>query len=216
MNLDILPAAAEFKFADEGATGEFTGYGSTFGNIDQGGDIVERGAFADALKERTPADIKMLFQHNAAGFPIGDWLEIRENDRGLVVRGRLDLDDPDGARAYNAMRKGRLKGLSIGYRIRPDGAQYERNGRVRRIKSVDLFEISVVNFPMNTRALTSQVKSENLTIRDAERVLRDAGFSRKEAAAIVAAGFKAMPQRDADEPGDELAAMRRLLTTLSP
>lgn len=217
--MDRLETTAEFKFAevDADAKGTFEGYASTFGNVDQGGDIVERGAFAETLKAKAAGDIAMLFQHNSYGFPIGDWLEMRENDRGLVVRGRLDLDDPDGARVYGALSKGRIKGLSIGFRIRPGGAEWDKSGRTRRIKSVDLHEVSVVTFPMNTRAQVARVKSLTADVpveRLIEEGLRDAGYSKSDAMKLVS-DFKAKFGRG--DPGTDdanTAALQRLLSTL--
>ncbi len=220
--------AAEFKFADiETTPGEFTGYASTFGNVDRGGDVVERGAFLKTLSLKSPSDVLMLLQHNAKGYPIGDWLEIRENDHGLMVRGRLDLEDPDGARVYNAMKKGRLKGMSIGYFIPKGGAEMNRNG-VRHLKEIALEEISIVTRPMNTRALADGVKLlGDMTAEDFREIeddLRDAGFSGTERKRAVSV-FKKFLQRDAGEPimtpRDEAVAaewadlIRRNIATLS-
>lgn len=213
-----LFTAAEFKFAStETTTGEFEGYASVFGNVDLGGDVVERGAFVDTLAQKKPSEIAMLFQHNAMGFPIGDWLDMRENDRGLVVRGQLDLTDPDGARAHNAMVKGRIKGLSIGYRIKPGGAEWDKSGRVRRIKSADLHEVSVVTFPMNPRAQVARVKSiaaDQPAERLVEEALRDAGYSRKDSETLIAR-IKAKTGRG--DPGAEAvtaAELQRLVSIL--
>jgi uncharacterized protein len=213
---DTIEAAAEFKFADADAAarGEFVGYASVFGNIDMGGDIVERGAFGATLQKRGAGDVAMLWGHDMRQPPIGKWLELREDDRGLMARGQLILDVLKARDVHALMKEGALKGLSIGYRISEGGAEFERNGRVRRIKSVDLFEISVVTMPMNTRAQVQRVKSALPTIRDAEEALREAGFSRSEAKAIVASGFNAMPQRDAGEAG-ETQALKSLLATLT-
>ncbi|HEV7455920.1 MAG TPA: HK97 family phage prohead protease [Roseococcus sp.] len=213
---DFIEASAEFKFADPeaAARGEFVGYASVFGNIDLGGDIVERGAFSSTLQKRGAGDVAMLWGHDVRQPPIGKWLELREDDRGLMAKGQLILDVAKARDVHALMKEGALKGLSIGYRVAEGGAEFERNGRVRRIKAVDLFEISVVTMPMNTRAQVQRVKGEGPTIRDAEEALREAGFSRSEAKAILAHGFKAMPQRDADEAGQS-QELKRLLATLT-
>jgi HK97 family phage prohead protease len=213
---DQFDAPAEFKFIDDGAIarGEFIGYGSTFGNVDLGGDIIERGAFRDTLAKVKPSDIPMLWGHDTRQPPIGKWLEIKEDDRGLMVRGQLILDVAKARDVHALMKEGALRGLSIGYTVPDGGATFERNGRIRRIKKVDLIEISVVTMPMNPRANVSRVKG-NLTITDAERGLRDAGFSRSEAKAILAKGFKAISLRDAEEEADpSIAALQRLLSTI--
>lgn len=225
--MEHFETAAEFKFADADAMqrGEFEGYASTFGNVDLGGDIVERGAFSETLKKRTPADISLFFNHKSLGIPIGDWVDMRENDRGLVVKGRIDLDDPEGRRVHNAMSKGRLKGLSIGYRVAPGGAEIA--GRVRRLKALDLHEISVVTNPMNTRALMSRVKSafdlDASDWREIEAAVKAAGVSNANAVRAVA-GVKNWLRREAGEPDtsprDEGGAalvelIRRNIATLS-
>jgi HK97 family phage prohead protease len=219
-------ASAEFKFAgEETPVGEFTGYASTFGNVDLGGDIIERGAFLETLSRKSPSDVLMLLQHNARSYPIGDWLEMRENDQGLIVRGRLDLEDPDGARVYNAMKKGRLKGLSIGYMIPKGGADMDRNG-TRRLKKISLAEISIVTVPMNPRAQANRVKDALSVkqIRDLEATLREKSISRADAVTAVSC-FKDWIQRDAEVPNttprDEVVAaelaeiLRRNIATLS-
>ena len=226
-----IDGAAEFKFADAdaGVRGEFAGYGSIFGNTDLGGDIVERGAFAATLQKRKAADVAMLWGHDTRQVPIGRWLEMQEDDRGLKVRGQLTLDIPRAREVHAALKEGTVKGLSIGYRIPPGGAELDGNGRVRRIKSVDLFEVSVVTFPMNQRAQVARVKSVALLsvdeIKELEDLLRDAGASGAERKRAVSV-FKKWLQRDAEEPGSaprdeavaaEIAALlRRNLAIINP
>lgn len=222
-------AEAEFKFVDADATarGEFIGYASTFGNVDLGGDIVEAGAFRDTITKRGAGGVAMLWGHDTRQPPIGKWLELREDDRGLVARGQLILDVARARDVHALMREGALKGLSIGYRIPPGGAEMDRRG-ARRIKSADLLEISVVTFPMNARAQVSRVKSvDDLTtedIREIEATLRDAGLSRGDAVKAIS-GFKTWLRRDAEVPStaprDEADAaslaeiIRRNIATLS-
>lgn len=171
--------------------GSFEGYASTFGNVDQGMDIVERGAFANSIAARKP---KMLWQHDVRQV-IGVWDEMKEDERGLFVRGRLLKDVRLGREAMALMRAGALDSMSIGYRVKE--AAEDGGGRVRRLLEVDLFEVSLVTFAMNEAATVTAVKSIT-TEREFEAFLRDAGYSRKEAAAITLHGFKAITgQRDA-------------------
>jgi HK97 family phage prohead protease len=231
MERDWLDGAAEFKFADgdAGARGEFMGYGSIFGNTDLGGDIVERGAFAATLAKRDASDVAMLWGHDVRQVPIGKWLDMREDDRGLQVRGQLTLDIPQARNVHAALKDGTVKGLSIGYRIPPGGAEMDRGGKVRRIKSVDLFEVSVVTFPMNQRAQVARVKSAAALsvdeIKELEDLLRDAGASGSERKRAVSV-FKQWLQRDVGEPDSaprdeavaaEIAALlRRNLAIINP
>jgi HK97 family phage prohead protease len=173
--------------------GYFEGYASVFGIVDQGLDVVERGAFAKSLG--SGRKVKMLWQHDMSQ-PIGVWDEIREDERGLFVKGRLLKDVQKGREAMALMRAGALDSMSIGYRTIE--AASEGNGRVRKLMEVDLFEVSLVTFPMLPDAKVTAVKSIT-TEREFEKFLRDAGYSRKDAAAITLHGFKAVTdQRDAE------------------
>lgn len=202
----IRPAACEMKFTaldlkrvDE--TGVFEGYASLFNREDMGGDVIAPGAFAESLAKRSPAAIKLLFQHDP-GQPIGVWLAIDEDQRGLFARGRLM---PEVARAREVlalMRAGAIDGLSIGFKA----VRARRDARtgVRRLEKVDLWEISIVTFPMLPEARIATVKKRPFsqrapTAREFERWLtRDAGLTRREARAVLCAGFKGlMALRDA-------------------
>jgi HK97 family phage prohead protease len=136
--------------------GIIEGYASLFGVEDQGRDIVMPGAFRASLAERGVANIRMLFQHDPAQ-PIGVWDEIREDARGLYVRGHLIEGAARAKEILTLMQGGALDGLSIGFRTRR--AQRDpRNGR-RRLYNIDLWEISVVTFPMLPGARVSAMKS---------------------------------------------------------
>jgi uncharacterized protein len=195
-------AECEYKFADADASarGEFVGYASTFGNVDQGGDIVERGAFARSLQAKKLADIPMFFNHDHRGIPIGKWTQLEEDDRGLMAKGSLTLDIPKARDVHAAMKDGTVRGMSIGYRVKGDDVAFDRGGTVRRIKNVDLMEISVVTQPMNLRAQVGRVKSiDDLSaedIRDLEATLRSKGLSRADAVKAIS-GLKDWLQREA-------------------
>jgi HK97 family phage prohead protease len=172
--------------------GIFEGYASVFGVVDQGMDVVERGAFMKSLG--SGRKVKMLWQHDVSQ-PIGVWDEIREDDRGLFVRGRLLKEVAKGREAMALLRAGALDSMSIGYRT--IAATDEAGGRVRKLMEVELHEISLVTFPMLPDAKVTSVKSIT-TEREFEAFLRDAGYSRKEATAIALHGFKGLSgQRDA-------------------
>ena len=155
----------------------FEGYGSVFGNVDLGGDIVAPGAFAKSLAEH---DIKgsvplLLWMHDPAQVA-GRWHELREDARGLYVRGEL-ADTTLGREVRTLLKMGAVRGLSIGYRV--TDIDYDRAGH-RVIKQAELVEVSVVSLPMNPAAQVTSAKVE--TIRDFESVARDAfGLSRRDA-----------------------------------
>ena len=134
------------------------GYASYFGIADRGNDIVEPGAYAAALKRLSDAgrSIKMLWQHDPAE-PIGVWDEVREDAKGLDVKGRL-LDDVARAREAAALlAAGAIDGLSIGYRTVK--ATKDEAGR-RRLAELELWEVSLVTFPMLPEARVG-AKGEN-------------------------------------------------------
>jgi HK97 family phage prohead protease len=135
--------------------GTFAGYASLFGRTDLGRDMVVRGAFAASLRKRGTGGIKMLYQHDP-GQPIGVWDEIREDDRGLFVKGRLTAGVARAREVLSLMRAGALDGLSIGYRtVR---GRSDRKAGIRQLLEVDLWEISVVTFPMLPEARIEAVK----------------------------------------------------------
>ncbi|MDK9697794.1 MAG: HK97 family phage prohead protease [Siculibacillus sp.] len=141
---------------DVAADGTFSGHAALFGVEDLAHDVIEPGAFAASLTRRGAEGVKMLWHHDPAE-PIGRWLEIREDARGLFVRGRLL---PEIARAREAaalMRAGVLDGLSIGFRA-VAGRRDQKSG-VRRLRAIDLWEISLVTFPMQIDARVARIET---------------------------------------------------------
>lgn len=137
------------------ARGVFEGYASLFDREDLGRDVIQRGAFAASLVKRGAAGIRMLYQHDAAQ-PIGVWISIGEDVRGLKVKGRLNLDVARAREVHSLMRSGALDGLSIGYRAVK--ASREPKTGIRRLTEIDLWEISIVTFPMLPEARVTRVK----------------------------------------------------------
>ena len=137
------------------ADGTVEGYASLFGEIDQARDMVMRGAFADTLRLRGVNRIPMLFQHDPAE-PVGVWLELREDHRGLYARGRLIPEVTRGRELLSLLRAGAINGLSIGFRTVQ--GRIDPRTRVRRLHAVDLWEISIVTFPLLSGARVRAVK----------------------------------------------------------
>jgi len=130
------------------------GYASVFGHPDRGGDVVQPGAYAASLQElkREGRKVKMLWQHDPAQ-PIGVWDEVREDRRGLFVRGRLLRDVARGREAAALVEAGAIDGLSIGYRTK----RAARDGAGRRLlHELELWEVSLVTFPMLAEARVGQ------------------------------------------------------------
>lgn len=166
----------------------------------------------DGAKERElerDADIRMLYQHDPAE-PIGTWLDIAEDARGLHVRGRLTPGVGRAREVLELMRAGALDGLSIGFRTVK--ARKDARGGLRRIIEADLWEISVVTFPMLPEARVETVKGGRRlpTTREFERWLtRDAKLTRWEARAVIARGFTSLVrERDAARGTPEALAAR--------
>lgn len=152
MNNDVQDFGLEHKFArfgdglalHDGAVIE--GYASLFGAADQGGDVVGKGAYAASLSEagRNDRSIKMLWQHDPAQ-PIGVWDEVREDEKGLWVKGRLLTATQRGQEAAALIEAGAIDGLSIGYRT----VRATKNGKGQRLlQELELWEVSLVTFPM--------------------------------------------------------------------
>ncbi|WP_445216199.1 HK97 family phage prohead protease [Bradyrhizobium sp. Pa8] len=135
--------------------GTFSGYASRFGITDLGRDVVMPGAFTKTLLQ-SPGKIKMLLQHDTAR-PVGVWKSLVEDSFGLKVTGQLVLDSTQGRDTYALLKAGALDGLSIGYVSKKDS--FDRTKNVRRLEAVDLFEISIVTFPMLPSATVERVKS---------------------------------------------------------
>jgi uncharacterized protein len=144
------------------AKGVFVGYASLFNRRDGAGDIVMPGAFRASLMRRGADGIRMLFQHNPAE-PVGIWLDIAEDERGLRVRGRLNQEVQRG-RELNALLVERaLDGLSIGFKT----VKASRANGARLLHHVDLWEISLVTFPMLEGARVSAIKAGALAAANA-------------------------------------------------
>jgi HK97 family phage prohead protease len=148
------PLACERKFSgaplarvDE--DGRFEGYASLFGIVDLGQDRVLDGAFRESLARRGAAGVKMLWSHDP-NQPIGLWEAIGEDLIGLHVRGRLNLEVQKAREAHALMRSGAVDGLSIGFKA--EKARRDPHSGVRTLERVDLWEVSIVTFPMLPQA----------------------------------------------------------------
>jgi HK97 family phage prohead protease len=143
------------------AEGTFEGYASVFNIPDTGRDIVMPGAFTHSLAKRGLRGVKLLWQHEPAQ-PLGTWLALKEDARGLKVRGRLNLEVARARELLALMREGAVDGLSIGFRT--ERAASDRKSGVRLLKQVDLWEISLVTFPMLPQARVTCVKRRDAAL----------------------------------------------------
>lgn len=180
---------------DDDGSMTFSGYGAYFNNIDSYGDIIVPGAFKNAVNyaKRTGDYPALMVQHGADGYtPVGIFTKMTEDENGLYVEGKL-ADTERGREYYTLMKmepRPAIKGMSIGYFTRKAEYPSEENrksfpkGCTRKILDVELVEISLVTVPANKKATITGVKSEFI-VRDAEKALKEAGYSASEAKTII-------------------------------
>lgn len=154
---------------------EFEGYASLFNVPDSAGDVVAPGAFAASLRREGLSRVRMLYQHIAAE-PIGVWEEMREDARGLYVKGRILTDIERGRDVLALLREGALNGLSIGFRTRR--ARRDPATGHRTLLEIELWEVSVVTFPLLKESTVTAIGAKDAelakTIRRAAAILRAA------------------------------------------
>ena len=176
-------------------TGEFEGYGSTFGGEpDSYGDVIAPGAYAESLDSHKAKGTmpKLFWQHNSDE-PIGKWLEAKEDAHGLLMRGKLNMSVQRGREAHSLLKEGDIDGLSIGYRIKEYSVDTESG--VWTLQKLDLIEVSVVSVGANESAVVQSVKAakaahdllerlkagDRLTEREFETWLKGLGFTNSQA-----------------------------------
>ena len=204
----LKPIEVELKLANSDS-GDIAGYGSTFRNVDFGGDVCAAGCFAKSLTEHEAAGTMpaMLWSHDPAQ-PVGVWTGAFEDLKGLRMEGHLTLGTQRGAEARALAKDGALA-LSIGYATRD--AIYDDGSRI--LKDVRLFEVSLVGMPMNSQARIISIKSAGQAaeeIRSAiafERFLKQNGFANSLARRLAAGWKDAIGRRDDDEAAEKLVAM---------
>lgn len=213
---EVRSFALQIKAAGDDGTVE--GYGSVFGVRDNYDDVIAKGAFVQSLKDHKAAGTMpaMLWQHDADK-PIGVWTEMVEDEKGLRIKGQLAMETIKGKEAHALLKMGALNGLSIGFMSKEWA--YDRETEVRTLTAIDLWEVSLVTFPANEKARVTNVKSadEMATPKDAEKALRDAGFSKSDATAFVSRVMR-MGEVRSDSANSTAVAMKaadRLLRSLT-
>lgn len=192
----------QFEAKEISAKGEFSGYLSVFHTIDAYKERVMPGAFEDTLRDwkakgRLPP---ILWQHRAAE-PLGPYTKMHEDTKGLYVEGELMVDEiPQAAIARTLMIKKVVTGQSIGFETIVD--QYDKETGIFSLIRLNLWEGSIVTFPANVDAQVEAVKSmlgegKMPSLKEFEEALRDVGFSRTQAKAIVGHGYAGL-LRDAE------------------
>lgn len=153
-------------------TGEFSAYASVFDNVDSYGDVIRKGAFAESLKEWEDSGntMPLLYGHDF-GDPfsnIGAVTKAEEDDHGLKISAKIDLDNPKGAQVFRLLKEKRLSQMSFAFDVQ-DGAPIEKDGEYAyELRKVKLYECSVVPIGANQ-------DTEILAVKALARVLDDAG-----------------------------------------
>jgi HK97 family phage prohead protease len=180
-------------------SGEFEGYGSTFGGEpDSYGDVIAKGAYKSSLEAHKVRGSmpKMFWQHDPSQ-PIGKWMDAVEDQKGLLMRGKLNMGVQRGNEAYSLLKEGDIDGLSIGYRIK--GYEVDTDSGVWTLTEIDLQEVSVVSIGANENATVESVKAakaahnlterlkagDQLSGREFETFLKGLGLSNSEAERAV-------------------------------
>lgn len=196
----IILSKAEIE-TDE--TGTIEGYASVYYGNDSYNDTIVKGAFDDCVNaEEKP---KMFFNHDRYSVPIGKWEEVMADDRGLYVKGRLNLEVSQAKDVYSAVKAGDIDGFSVCMMIDPahytlkDANDQWGGGFIEHVEALP--EISVVTFPADKSARIAKVKSADFEpftrLSDFERFLRDAGFSKSVATGFISR-FKAVALAQGD------------------
>lgn len=213
----IILSKAEIETNEAGT---IEGYASVYYGTDSYGDTIVKGAFDDCVQsEEKP---KMFFNHDRYSVPIGKWEEVTADDKGLYVKGKLNLEVSQAKDVYSAVKAGDIDGFSVCMMIDPahytlkDASDQWGGGYIEHVEALP--EISVVTFPADKAARIEKVKSIDFSkfanLSDFEHLLRDAGFSKSTATGIVSR-FKAvaLAQGDpdtaakAETTNDELSAI---------
>ena len=205
--------------------GTFAGYGSTFGNVDDGNDRVVLGAFKDTLHAfRGKGQLPMMPWFHDWKQPIGEWTGMDEDSKGLAVEGALWVEGNKLGRTpiekseqiRNLFLSNGPKGLSIGYDAKESSFSTEGDKKrlVRNLKRVELFEVSPVPFGMNREATVTAAKCATFSgalperKRELEARLRDVGLSRRDAMRLISGGWSVLVR-------DDEAGLAKALSDLS-
>ena len=188
-----------FKTDKVSEDGTFKGYASVFGNIDSYNEIVAAGAFGKSLEEaRKSGPVPILWQHDSTQ-PIGGDELLTEDTHGLKADGFLLINEiPQARQAHALLKRGVVKGLSIGYQV--DADSVDKKTGVRTLHELSLKEYSIVTFPANTLANVESVKhavreGRLPTLSEFEDFLREAGFSKSQATAVAGHGLRKLLDR---------------------
>lgn len=171
----------------------FEGYGAVFNNVDSDNDIIIPGAFTETLA--SDRKVKMCWQHSFYDV-IGGFTEMREDDKGLFVKGRINLGVEKGREAYALLKAGDIDSMSIGYSCQ----EREYRDGIRYIKKATLYEVSLVTEPANSSAVVTSVKFDQIKdLASIEKLLMTKGFTSADAKSLISTVKELSLKRDAGE-----------------
>lgn len=194
--------------SEESGSGYFVGYASVFGNVDSYGEVMEKGAFSDTLKEWEGRKIPVFYGHDLTNPEnnIGYVESAEEDDTGLLVRCVVDTEGPsNGPIVYKLLKEGRIDRMSFGFYVN----DADHKGGVTYIKKVSLLEVSVVPAPANPEAAISEVKSSkkesDMTPEDIEKLIVEPIIKHIDEAFEKYVGDEEDPKPEEDKPADDQA-----------
>lgn len=197
---DIETKSLSFKMAEDDSLGRFSGDAATYGNVDLAGDIVLPGAFNKCIAENG-IHYPLLWSHNQNDV-IGSF-NVKDLEASLGIEGSFNMDVQRGREGYALLKRGDLKGLSIGYIVRD--CDWDQDGH-RLLKELELVEVSLVAIPCNPEA-TAEAKTMSLAKKSSLAELDEetrADFKKlvKEALAEINE-TEEDPKAETDEPTEE-------------
>lgn len=215
---------AKTDFSEDEDYYHFSGYGATFGNLDRGGDIIKSGAFTTTLKEFAP---KFCYQHDMQD-PIGVFTEIKEDSKGLFVRGKMRKNFEKTKWIASLIEDGAIDSMSIGFSIKK--VEFDNDTETRYLTELKLYEISLVTIPMNVeakltgfKALNEDEKKEQIkeieqikSLSDVESFLKTKSFSAKLAKTLISKikEFSSRDESEKQQDNEQRDASSKILQTV--
>jgi len=180
-NKETVRERKDFNFKievlDSDVPGSFEGYASVFNIVDEGGDVVEQGAFTRTLNNKFASgkkSIPLLWQHDSR-MPMGMITEAHEDNYGLFIKGQIILGSDMSNHCHALMKAGAISGMSIGYDTMkatfPENEMIKGDAVMRRLQELRLWEISMVTFPMNDSANVTDVKGMDNVVANLQKAV---------------------------------------------
>lgn len=206
-NLNIERKTLNVKFTKSSFSEDeqyyyLSGYGSTFDNVDRGNDVIKSGAFTKSLKEMFP---KFCYQHDMQD-PLGVFTDVKEDARGLFIQAKMRKGFEKTRWIAGLIEDGAIDSMSIGFGINKGGWSYDAKTGITTLTDLKLYEVSLVTIPMNEEARLTSFKSDGgeeiKSLRDVEIILKEAGFSARQAKTLISK-IKELNSRDESEEDEQ-------------